>query len=110
MLPVLPWFLQIDEDMIKALANEDMVELLLKEFREAYPEVMKPLLHDRNWVLATTMWHIAQQTVQQDGPVVAVVGKGHMGGMVYVCERLVEMFAKTGGMPVQLMVQHSEVH
>lgn len=108
MPPLLLVLLQIDEETIKALACEDMVELLLKEFSQTYPEVMKPLLHDRNWVLATNTWHVAQQTAHQEGPVLAIVGKGHMGGMVYVCERLVEMFAKTGGMPVRLMMQHPE--
>lgn len=95
--------MQIDEETIKALANEDMVELLLKEFSDTYPEAIKPLLHDRNWVLATNTWHVAQQAAQQEGPVVAVVGKGHLGGMVYVFEQLVQLFANLGGMPCTVL-------
>lgn len=99
------------------------MELLLKEFSETYPEVMRPLLHDRNWVLATNTWHVAQRAAEAAaggggssssqgaghvaGVVVAVVGKGHIPGMVYVVQWLVNMMAKTGGRPVFLQQDES---
>lgn len=53
----------------------------------------------RNWVLATNTWCAAQRT---SGPVVSVVGKGHLPGIVYAVEQLVDWMAKTGGRPFRL--------
>lgn len=50
-------------------------------------------------MLATNTWCAAQRT---SGPVVSVVGKGHLPGLVYVVEQLVGWMAKTGGRPFRL--------
>lgn len=42
-----PGCLQFDEDLIASLANEDLVDSLLKELQEDFPQLLKPLLHDR---------------------------------------------------------------
>lgn len=39
--------LQFDESLIASLANEDLVDSLLAELQEDYPQLLKPLLHDR---------------------------------------------------------------
>eukprot|EP00775_Hariotina_reticulata_P008188 gene8188-8379_t len=82
-----------DEETVAALGNEDMVQVLLKECGDAYPELMRPLVHDRNWLLATTAWRAAQHTAEPGQPVLAIVGRGHMAGMVYVTHRIVEHVA-----------------
>lgn len=56
----------------------------------------------RNWVLATNTWRAGQHT---SGPVLAVVGKGHLPGIEYAVLHLVEWMAKTGGHPVRLTMQ-----
>lgn len=53
----------------------------------------------RNWVLATNTWCTAQRT---NGPVVAVVGKGHLPGIVYAVQQLVGWMGKTGGHPIRV--------
>jgi hypothetical protein len=51
-------------------------------------------------VLAVNTYCAAQRTA---GPVVAVVGKGHIGGMCYVVQQLVAFMAKTGGTPIRIL-------
>lgn len=50
-------------------------------------------------MLATNTWCAAQRT---GGPVVSVVGKGHLPGIVYAVEQLVGWMTKTGGHPIRL--------
>lgn len=38
---------QFDESLIASLANEDLVDSLLAELQEDFPQLLKPLLHDR---------------------------------------------------------------
>lgn len=38
---------QLDESLIASLANEDLVDSLLAELQEDFPQLLKPLLHDR---------------------------------------------------------------
>jgi hypothetical protein len=40
---------QFDESLIASMANEDLVDSLLQELQEDFPQLLKPLLHDR-WV------------------------------------------------------------
>lgn len=74
---------------------------------------MDALLHHRNLWLATNAWRAAQ-TVEAlpqrfaaearrgpPGPVVAVVGKGHLGGIVWVLRQLLCVAARAGGQPIQ---------
>jgi hypothetical protein len=65
---------------------------------------VRAALSHRNWVLATNSYRMAQHA---DGPVVAVVGKGHIPGMVFVVQQLVGWMAKTNGHPLRL-VQHGD--
>lgn len=100
----------ISEDDIKSLAEADMVELLLTEFAQEYPEVMRPLLHDRNWVLATNSLQAAQISAHNapGSHVVAIVGKGHIPGMVYVIESVVDVFARAYNSGMQLEATSAE--
>lgn len=75
------------------------MELLLKEFQESYPEVMRPLLHDRNYILALATWRAGAMAAAH-GPVLAIVGKGHLSGMVYSLEQLADMQARAVAAPL----------
>jgi hypothetical protein len=57
----------------------------------------------RNWVLGTNTLQAAQASAQHapGRPVVAVVGKGHIPGMVYVIEQVVEAYAHAHGATVE---------
>jgi hypothetical protein len=48
----------------------------------------------RNWVLATNTLQAAQHSAARSlaSPVVAIVGKGHIPGMVYVMEKVVDVY------------------
>jgi pheromone shutdown protein TraB len=48
----------------------------------------------RNWVLATNTLQAAQHSAARSlaSPVVAIVGKGHIPGMVYVIEKVVDVY------------------
>jgi hypothetical protein len=50
-------------------------------------------------VLATNTWCAAQRTA---GPVVSVVGKGHLPGIAYAVQQLVEWMGKTDGHPIRI--------
>jgi pheromone shutdown protein TraB len=62
------------------LEDDDMVTHLLKELSLEYPEVLLPLVHDRNWYLAVRIWRYARLTRR---PLVAVLGKAHLQGVVH---------------------------
>jgi pheromone shutdown protein TraB len=53
----------------------------------------------RNWVLATNTLQAAQSSADNapGSPVVAIVGKGHIPGMVYVMESIADVFARALG-------------
>ncbi|GBF97220.1 hypothetical protein Rsub_10081 [Raphidocelis subcapitata] len=52
-------FEPLDEDFIEAMKDDDLLTAIFKEMRETFPELMGPLLHDRNWVLAVGSWRAA---------------------------------------------------
>jgi hypothetical protein len=46
-MPCVCCAVQFDESLITSLANEDLVDSLLQELQEDFPQLLKPLLHDR---------------------------------------------------------------
>lgn len=64
----------------------------------------------RNWVLATNTLQAAQISAHNalGSPVVAIVGKGHIPGMVYVIESVVNVFAQAHGSGMQLEATAAE--
>mmetsp|Transcript_6360 Transcript_6360/g.15792 ORF Transcript_6360/g.15792 Transcript_6360/m.15792 type:complete len:561 (-) Transcript_6360:215-1897(-) len=72
--------LEVDEAMLEELLQEDVFQLLQRELGARYPEIMGPLLHERNWQLAYTVHQAAQHGMRK---VVLVVGKCHVPGVVY---------------------------
>ena len=72
---------QVDEEFLESIKKDDLLSAMLAELGEEFPEVLRALLHDRNWYLAVQIWRAAQTSHQ---PLVAVVGKGHLQGVVYV--------------------------
>lgn len=57
--------LQFDESLIASLANEDLVDSLLAELQEDYPQLLKPLLHDR-WDYAAVLLYARGEVVLQN--------------------------------------------
>ena len=64
-----------DED-IEALKKQDQLEALLKEMGQAFPQIKKRLIDERDVYLAQKLRDVAAPTI------VAVVGAGHVPGMV----------------------------
>ncbi len=60
--------------------QEDMVELLQRELGSEYPTLMWPLLHERNAAMALALVEARACGAKR---VVAVVGKGHLPGLVH---------------------------
>jgi pheromone shutdown protein TraB len=73
--------MQVDEEFLESIKKDDLLSAMLSEMGEEYPEVLRALLHDRNWYLAIQIWRAAQTSHK---PLVAVLGKGHLQGVVYV--------------------------
>lgn len=66
----------ISEDQIEALKDRDAVSEMLEEFARAFPQVKQPLIDERDAYLISAVR-------EAPGPVVvAVVGAGHVNGMV----------------------------
>ncbi len=83
---------------MEKMKNDDALTAMCAEMAEDYPEVMRPLLHDRNWYLAVRMWQWAQRS-PEGRPLVAVIGKVRRGLLhIGILQR------------VALCIQHSALH
>lgn len=66
---------EIDESLIEQIKGKDQLESVMAEFSEAFPEIKKRLIDERDIFLA-------QKIREAKGPtVVAVVGAGHINGI-----------------------------
>ncbi|KAI3425153.1 hypothetical protein D9Q98_008924 [Chlorella vulgaris] len=71
----------LDAAAIEQLKDDDAVSLLFDQLSEAYPQLVGPLVHERDLYLA---WSIKRsKAVNGARRVVAVVGKGHLRGLCY---------------------------
>lgn len=57
-------------------------------------------------MLAVNTWCAAQHG--GGGPVVSIVGKGHLPGIVYAVQELVRWCSKTGGVPIRILPSQPE--
>jgi pheromone shutdown protein TraB len=63
------------------IEDDDVISILFKNFSERYPELVGPLIHERDLYLA---WSLKRsKAVNNTKRVVGVVGKGHMRGICY---------------------------
>lgn len=63
------------------IEDDDVISILFKNFSDRYPELVGPLIHERDLYLA---WSLKRsKAVNNTKRVVGVVGKGHMRGICY---------------------------
>jgi pheromone shutdown-related protein TraB len=67
---------EIDADMVETLKQKDQLESIMAEFAEKFPEIKKRLIDERDTYLAQKTRSSAGKTV------VAIVGAGHVKGIV----------------------------
>ena len=72
---------EIDQEMVEEMLEKDQLETLLTEFTAGFPEVKTRLIDERDI-------YLAQKLRQAPGPcIVAVVGAGHIEGIVREIEK-----------------------
>jgi len=67
---------ELDEAQLEAMKDQDTISEMMKAFAEALPEVKEPLIDERDRYLIASVVDAPGETV------VAVVGAGHVEGMV----------------------------
>lgn len=67
---------QIEEEDVKLLGNTDIMTLLMETARESFPHLVQVLLDERDQVMKHHLQHIEGENI------VAVVGRGHVRGIV----------------------------
>lgn len=67
---------EITEEQVEALKDRDTISELVREFAEVMPRLQRPLIDERDRYLMSSVREARGQRV------VAVVGAGHVGGMV----------------------------
>ncbi|KAK9901278.1 hypothetical protein WJX75_003832 [Coccomyxa subellipsoidea] len=71
----------ISAEAVEAMKDDDVISSVLAEYSANFPEVVGPLLHERDMYLA---WSLKRsKAVNGSGRVVGVVGKGHLRGVLY---------------------------
>jgi pheromone shutdown-related protein TraB len=68
---------ELSEERLEAMKDHDTISEMMKAFAEALPEVKRPLIDERDEYLISSVLDAPGQTV------VAVVGAGHVEGMVH---------------------------
>ena len=78
---------KLNEEEVDSLRNKDMVDALMDEFKAEYPQVVAPLMVERDQYLSHTLKQAASSTSAtspQTGTtncIVGVVGMGHVEGI-----------------------------
>jgi pheromone shutdown-related protein TraB len=66
---------EIDAELIEKIKNSDLLEEMMAEFTEKFPEIKKRLIDERDIYLAQKLRDAPGQKI------VAVIGAGHVGGI-----------------------------
>lgn len=77
---------KLNEEEVDSLRNKDMVDALMDEFKAEYPQIVAPLMVERDQYLSHTLKQAASSTSTaspQSAPncIVGVVGMGHVEGI-----------------------------
>eukprot|EP01024_Parvocaulis_polyphysoides_P006794 TRINITY_DN1193_c0_g2_i1.p1 TRINITY_DN1193_c0_g2~~TRINITY_DN1193_c0_g2_i1.p1 ORF type:complete len:150 (+),score=19.74 TRINITY_DN1193_c0_g2_i1:144-593(+) len=76
---------KLDESIIQKLKSDDTISIFFKQLGEQFPELLSPLIHDRDLYLT---WSLKRsKAVNGSKIVVGVVGKGHLRGITYAMLR-----------------------
>ncbi len=78
--------LGLDELDLRRVPAEKLIERLTGELARRYPNIYRVLVEERNEVMSQKLAHIAQ--AQEDKTILAVVGAGHIKGMVAIINGL----------------------
>jgi pheromone shutdown-related protein TraB len=84
---------ELDEEAIESLKQRSALDDMMKEMAEFLPSVKEVLIDERDHYLAIKTWENAA-TGDLEKPVLAVVGAGHVPGMV---EKILELDAAVNG-------------
>ncbi|GLI67999.1 hypothetical protein VaNZ11_012211 [Volvox africanus] len=75
----------LSEELVEKLKSDDAVSAFFSELSNSYPELVAPLVTERDLYLA---WSLKRsKAVNGAGVVVGVVGRGHLHGVVYALLR-----------------------
>lgn len=74
----------ITQEDVEKFKKKDMLEQMLEELGGEFPGFKRVLLDERNYYLAHSIYHWANNLITSTGPhkVVAIVGIGHVAGIV----------------------------
>ena len=72
---------ELSEAMVERLRSDDAVSALFQQMSDSFPQLLSPLVHERDLYLAWSMKR--SKAVNGTRRVVGVVGKGHLRGVVY---------------------------
>ncbi|PNG99751.1 TraB domain-containing protein, partial [Tetrabaena socialis] len=71
----------LSEELVERLKSDDAVGAFFKQLSDSYPELVAPLVTERDLYLA---WSLKRsRAVNGAARVVGVVGRGHLRGLVY---------------------------
>ncbi|AEJ20696.1 TraB/GumN family protein [Gracilinema caldarium] len=73
---------KIDEQQIESIKEKNELDSMMGELAEYLPEVKRTLIDERDHYLAAKIW------ASQGSRIVAVIGAGHMGGVVAHLEKI----------------------
>lgn len=90
---------EITEEQIEELKDKDTISDMMKELAKAMPQVQVPLIDERDQYLMSSIREAPGKTI------VAVVGAGHVEGMVHYLEREVNRADLTRIPPPSWLVQ-----
>eukprot|EP00879_Flechtneria_rotunda_P025478 GHRR01027077.1.p1 GENE.GHRR01027077.1~~GHRR01027077.1.p1 ORF type:complete len:213 (+),score=52.74 GHRR01027077.1:262-900(+) len=79
----------LTQDTVERLRSDDTISTFFKQLSRQYPELVSPLVHERDLYLA---WSLKRsKAVNGANVVVGVVGKGHLRGIVYAMKHSQKM-------------------
>ncbi|CAL5228667.1 g11840 [Coccomyxa viridis] len=72
---------ELNAQAVEALKDDDIITSVVAEYSEKFPQVVGPLLHERDLYLA---WSLKRsKAVNGTKSVVGVIGRGHVRGVLY---------------------------
>jgi len=72
----------ITSDDVESLKQNDIIDQMLAELKGQFPSITRVFVQERDIYLAHSLWLVATQHYNAGGNIVAVVGKGHLSGML----------------------------
>ena len=70
---------------LRKVPSENMIAKLVDKVKDRYPSIYKTLIHERNIVMANRLVKMMQR--EEDKKIVAVVGAGHVRGMMEIIKK-----------------------